>query len=340
MISSVARLSCRLLSQPKLQPSIWAVACLRTYISRAHPRPIPEFAIDKALDDLLKDVEMRKKSRQKKWEKNAPERARKGIVQDACSHPDETVEMALNLNLDPRKPGQALRGSVSLPHGTGKAINCVVFTNDEELQEKAIKAGALHAGGEALIDRIVAGEVSVDSFERSLGTNEMMSVLSKRAARLLGPRGLMPNAKTGTLVAPEDLLTTLETNVAGRDAPFRTEKAGIVHVPVGKGSFGLEKLLENTGAIMKAIYDVKPEAYGKAKKKAKGKAKAPSKNAKYLLSAFVSSTRGPGMKIDLRTVDPSSAFFLTSLDSLSGNGTDDKVPTAASEQATNSITTS
>lgn len=286
--------------------SLLRIGGLRSFQSRAHPRPPPEFGVWQALDTVLDDIERRRTKRDKKWIKNAPQRASKGITDTDCKHPDETIELALNLNLDPRKPGQALRGSVSLPHGTGKRLSCVVFTSDESIQQQALEAGALHAGGDELVDQIVDGTVSVDEFSRALGTPEVMPILSRKVARVLGPRGLMPNAKSGTLLAPELLLEALETQLAGREAAYRTDRAGIVHIPVGKGSFGAQKLVENVGQIMKVIFEVKPESYGKSK----GKKQKVAKNAKYLLKASVCSTQGPGVRLDLKTVDPSSPFFL------------------------------
>ena len=286
---------------------------MRSYVSRAHPQVKPVFAVNEALDDLLQDIQKRQRRRQRKWERNAksPEEL------EGRQHLDETVELAINLNLDPRKPGQALRGSISLPNGTGKTFNCIVFTDDDDLVQAALDAGAKHAGGTALMDAILAGEVAVDSLDRSLATANMMTTLSKKVARLLGPRGLMPNAKTGTLVQPDELLSALETQVAGREVQYRTEREGVVHVAVGKASFGPDKLLENIGAVMKEIFAVRPEQYGKGKKKNVGKA------ARYLLKAFVSSTQGPSFGLDPRTVDPNSPFFLTSVETGPGSGKED-----------------
>ena len=281
-----------------------AQGLVRSYISRAHPKPKPVFAVNEALDDLLKDIKEREKRRIRKMVRNgaSPEE-----INDRKPF-DETVELAINLNLDPRKPGQALRGSINLPNGTGKKFNCVVFTDDEDLVEAALKAGAKHAGGSDLMDSLLNGDVPVDRLDRSLATADMMTTLSKKVARLLGPRGLMPNAKTGTLVQPNELIPALETQVAGREVQYRTEREGVVHVAVGKASFGSEKLLENIGAVMTEIFVVKPEQYGKGKKKNVGRA------AKYLLKAFLSSTQGPSLGLDPRTVDPSSPFFLTSVE--------------------------
>lgn len=299
--------------------SVGLVLAQKTYVSRAHPKPIPEFPVPDALQSVLEDVERRRVLRQRKARRSiywatAEKPAR------TLSHPSETIELVVNLNLDPRKPGQALRGSVSLPHGTGKkGMNCVVFTSDEEAAAASLAAGALHAGGEALVDRIVAGEIPLESFQAALATPEIMPALTKKAARLLGPRGLMPNVKVGTLLQTvPDLLAAVETQLAGKEVVFRTEKEGIVHVAVGKDSFGMDKLLDNIGAVMKTIFDAKPDSYGKGKTKKsgkKGQAKS-TKQPKYLLRAGLSSTQGPGIRVDLRTVDPTSAFFLTRVDAL------------------------
>jgi large subunit ribosomal protein L1 len=306
-----ARFSATSLSKPTaVSCSIHTNALIRSYVSRAHPTVKPVYAINEALEDLLEDIQRRGRLRQRKWNRNATTPEEEATVQ-ARTHMDETVEIALNLNLDPRKPGQALRGSINLPNGTGKSFNCIVFTDDEELREAALAAGAAHAGGTALMDALLAGEVPVDSLDRSLATANLMPTLSKKVARLLGPRGLMPNAKTGTLVAPDALLGALATQVAGREVQYRTEREGVVHVPVGKASFGADKLLENMGAVLKEIYAVKPEQYGKGKKST---GKAAGKAAKYMLKAFVSSTQGPSVGVDVRTVDPNSPFFLTSVE--------------------------
>jgi len=275
------------------------------YHSRAHPKPIPEFAITDAISSLLDDVERRKRRRQRKMK-------RQGVAAEGKTHPDETVELALNLNLDPRKPGQALRGSIALPNGTGKKqIGCLVFTTDPEVADAAKKAGALYAGGESLIEEIVAGQIPIDSIERSLATQEIMSTLGKKVARILGPRGLMPNTKEGTLLPTgQQLLEMLDTQLAGKQVSYRTEKEGIVHVPVGKGSFGPEKLIENIGQVMKTVFEAKPENYGKKKKSGK----AVGKGTKYLLRASVSTTQGKGIRLDPRTVDPGSLFFLSKVE--------------------------
>lgn len=236
---------------------------------------------------------------------------------------DETIELALNLNLDPRKPGQALRGSCSLPHGTGKTVSVVVFTNDAELaksiQEQAGGGdegeggkGSVVAGGENLISDLADGTIPL-TFDRALATPEIMSSLAP-LARLLGPRGLMPNAKVGTIVPPSQMMDTIKQQQAGQ-IHYRTDKAGIVHAGVAKGSFDKNQIVENVQAFMNEMQEVKPESFGKGKKKGgggKGKSGGGggNKNAKYYLKAHVSSTQGKGVPVDLRTVDPTSTFFM------------------------------
>jgi large subunit ribosomal protein L1 len=315
----------------------------KTYVLQAHPRPIPEIAINQAMDDVLADIRLHRRHRATKFKRSverqssslsqvkavakeastssdadsdAPTSVSKTVSNAKCSHPDETMELSLNLNLDPRKPGQALRGSLSLPHGTGKIVRTIVFTNDVELQEAAMKQGALHAGGEALIEQVLQSEVPVDTFDRAVASSDMMPTLSKKVARLLGPRGLMPNAKVGTLVPAEELLAALETQLTGKELQFRTEMEGIVHLPVGKSSFSREKLLDNIGQVMKVIFENKPESFGKGKKLGSA-----SKGTKFLMKASLSSTQGIGVRLDLRTVDPTSAFFLKSVD---GDDEDDE----------------
>ena len=290
----------------------------RTYISRAHPKPRPEFAVPDALKMVYQDIERRKVKRQNREEyhmkKATPEKPGRKL-----NHPSETLELAIMLNLDPRKPGQSLRGSITLPHGTGKkGQNVIVLTKDEAICEAAKAGGAYHAGGESIIDKIVSGEIVVDSINSVLAMPDIMPTLSKKAARLLGPRGLMPNAKVGTIHNNiETLLASLESAVAGKEITYRTEKEGIVHVPIGKDTFPMPNLLDNIGTIMKTIMDAKPESYGKGKKKSsgkKGQAVSAKNQPKYLLRVTLSSTQSCGVRVDLRTIDPSSAFFLSTLD--------------------------
>jgi large subunit ribosomal protein L1 len=207
------------------------------------------------------------------------------------------------LNVDPRRAGQALRGSLRLPHGTGKTVSCLVFTNDADAAEKAKKAGHT-AGGEDLVDQIIAGDVTLDSFDRALATKDVLSQVQKQLARLLGPRGLMPNPKTNSVFdeAPA-MLDALDE--ASSTITYRTESAGILHFAIGKGSFERDQLLENMQKICQEVQDVKPEQYGKGKKK-----KKMGKNVKYWVRAHLTSTQGKGILMDLRTVDPTSPFFM------------------------------
>lgn len=216
---------------------------------------------------------------------------------------DETIELAINLNLDPRKPGQALRGSLRLPHGTGKSVKCLVFTSDADIVAKANSQGHM-AGGDDLLQQISKGEVLLDKYTRALATQEWISPIQKSLARVLGPRGLMPNPKTNTVFeTPADLWETLQEQ--SNTITYRTESDGILHFPVGKASFASEQLLENLQAIFQTVQDVKPENYGKGKKK-----KTMGKNVKYWLRASLSATQGKGIRVDLRTVDPTSPFFM------------------------------
>ena len=206
----------------------------------------------------------------------------------------------MNLNLDPRKPGQALRGALSLPHGSGKKVSCVVFTRDKDAAKAALEAGAAHAGGEELVENIANGTIPLD-FDRALATPDMQAALAQKLARTLGPRGLMPNAKLGTLVpSPEKLAEALKEQLAGQ-VQYRTDKTGIIHLGVGKGSFAPEQLLDNVRCVMNEIYEIKPDSFGKKKA---------SKNAKYFLRAHLTSTQGNSVRVDLRTVDPTSSFFM------------------------------
>lgn len=274
------------------------------YVSRAHPRPVSEHPVNDAIKIVLEGIEGRKENRVKKWERNAPKRQAKGLKDDGpYRNQDETVELALNLNLDPRRPGQALRGSLLLPHGTGKQIVCLVLTRDSDVAEKA-KSQGHHAGGDEMVERILSGDISLDTFQRALCTKDILSDVQKKAARLLGPRGLMPNAKTNTVF--DDGATLLDTlQEQSNTITYRTESSGIVHFPIGKGSFEKEKLLDNMQAICQTMQDLKPESYGRGKKK-----KKVGKNAKYWLRAHLTSTQGKGIRMDLRTVDPTSPFFM------------------------------
>ncbi len=222
---------------------------------------------------------------------------------------DETVELTLNLNVDPRRPGQALRGSLLLPHGTGKTVSCLVFTADPTTQQQAGQAGH-RAGGVDLIDQILQGSVSLDGYQRALATKDVMPTVQRQLARLLGPRGLMPNPKTNTVFDDgSSLLTSLREQ--SNTVTYRTDLNGILHFVVGKGSFAPEQLLENVQTICQTVQEIKPEQYGRSKKKKGGGKKKVGKNVKYWLRAHLTATQGKGsVRMDLRTVDPTSPFFM------------------------------
>ena len=187
---------------------------------------------------------------------------------------DETIELALNLNVDPRHAEQMVRGVVDLPHGTGKTVRVAVFAKGDKAEE-AKAAGADIVGAEDLADLIQKGQMD---FDRCIATPDMMPVVG-RLGKILGPRGLMPNPKLGT-VTP-DVAQAVTAAKAGQ-VEYRTEKAGIVHAGVGKASFTDENLLENARALLDAIAKAKPSAV----------------KGTYLQRVTLSSTMGPGVKID------------------------------------------
>ncbi len=215
------------------------------------------------------------------------------------------------MNVDPRRQGQALRGSLILPHGTGKSVSCLVFSSHPDVIQKAQEAGH-KAGGEELIDQILQGTQPLDAYQRALATKEVLPQVQKQLARLLGPRGLMPNPKTNTIFDDGDTLLQSLTEQANT-ITYRTDASGILHFVLGKGSFSSEKLLDNLQIICQTVQDIKPESYGKGKKKKSsggGKAKT-SKNVKYWLRAHLTATQGNGsIRMDLRSVDPTSPFFM------------------------------
>lgn len=308
--------------RPISEPSI-----IRGYKSRAHPRIRPTTPIIQAIDTLLIGMDERHVARTERWNKNKENRVEQRVAyfaargapgcptedevrDDAAKNEyrrmDETVELALQLNLDPRKPGQALRGSMALPHGNGKTFNVAVFTDDTTLAQQALERGAIAAGGASFIESIQTGNTSITSFDRTLATPEIMSQLSA-VARILGPRGLMPNPKLNTIVEHDELLESLDKQKSGMST-YRTDRSGIVRMGVGKGSFGKDKLLDNVREMMNEIQSVKPESFGKGKK---GQKKV-AKGTKYYLKAHLSSTQSRGsFLVDLRTIDPTSSFFMS-----------------------------
>jgi len=187
---------------------------------------------------------------------------------------DETVDLAVRLGVDPRHADQMVRGSVVLPHGTGKDVKVVVFAKGEK-EKEATDAGADFVGNDDLIEKIKGGWFG---FDRAVATPDMMGSVGK-IGKLLGPRGLMPNAKSGTVTF--DLTRAIQDLKAGK-IDFRVEKAGIVHVPMGKVSFGVDKIVQNMAAFFDTIMRLKPA----------------SSKGTYLKGIAISTTMGPGLKID------------------------------------------
>jgi large subunit ribosomal protein L1 len=192
---------------------------------------------------------------------------------------DETVEIAVRLGVDPKHSDQMVRGTVVLPHGLGKSKKVLVIAGAEK-QREASEAGADEVGGEEVVERIMAGW---QDFDAVVATPDMMRAVG-RLGKVLGPRGLMPNPKTGTVTL--DVTKAVQEIKAGK-VEFRVDKAGVVHAPIGKISFDADRLVANARALMETILKAKPSA-------AKGR---------YVKSVTMSSTMGPGVMIDTANVD-------------------------------------
>ena len=187
---------------------------------------------------------------------------------------DETLDIAVRLGVDPRHADQMIRGTVVLPNGLGKDVKVLVFAKGEK-EKEALDAGADFIGSEDVVEQIKGGWFG---FDKAVATPDMMGTVGK-LGRILGPRGLMPNAKTGTVTF--EIQRAVNELKAGK-IDFRVEKAGIVHAPVGKASFGVEKLAENARAFINKIIALRPSA---------------SKGT-YVKAISISTTMGPGIKID------------------------------------------
>ncbi len=188
---------------------------------------------------------------------------------------DESLEIAIKLGIDVTKADQNIRGMLSLPNGTGKTVRVAVFTVNSA--DDAKKAGADVVGGEELIEKVAGGEIN---FDRVIATPDMMPKMSK-IARILGPKGLMPNPKLGTVT--NNVAEAVKVAKAGQ-IEYRAEKKGIIHAGIGKMSFTTEQLVENATALVDQLKKVKPA----------------SSKGQYILGASVATTQGPGLKVDVR----------------------------------------
>lgn len=191
---------------------------------------------------------------------------------------DETVELSMNLGVDPRHADQLVRGMVSLPKGTGKSVRVAVFAKGDKANE-ATAAGADLVGAEELAEKVQGGEID---FDRCIATPDMMAVVG-RLGKILGPRGLMPNPKLGSVT--QDVAQAVQ-DAKGGQIEFRVEKAGVIHAGIGKASFSEADLIENIRALTDAVNKAKPSG-------AKGT---------YIKKIAVSSTMGPGIKLDVTSI--------------------------------------
>ncbi|MBI5237858.1 MAG: 50S ribosomal protein L1 [Deltaproteobacteria bacterium] len=198
----------------------------------------------------------------------------KVVPETVCAKFDETVEISGRLGVDPKHPEQMVRGTVVLPHGIGKKVRVLVFAKGEK-EAEAREVGADHVGAEELIEKVSKGWTDFDAV---VATPDIMGVVGK-LGKVLGPRGLMPNPKLGTVTF--DVRKAVSDLKAGK-VEFRVDKQGNIHVPVGKASFGSQKLKENFMALMEAIVKAKPA----------------SSKGTYLRSLFLSTTMGPSVRLD------------------------------------------
>jgi len=196
------------------------------------------------------------------------------VVSTARAKFDETVDAAIRLGVSPQHADQMVRGSVVLHNGLGKSVRVLVFAKGQK-EKEAFDAGADFVGGEEIIEKVSKGWLE---FDKAIATPDMMGLVSK-LGKILGPRGLMPNPKVGTVTF--DLEKAVKEIKAGK-VEFKVEKAGVVHIPVGKVSFGFDRLLENAKTLLEVILRAKP----------------PTSKGIYLRSIALSTTMGPGIKID------------------------------------------
>src|SRR5512135_77109 len=206
------------------------------------------------------------------------EEAVKFLKESSYTKFDETVDLALNLGVDPRKSEQMVRGTVVLPHGIGKKVRVLVFAKGEK-EKEALDAGADFVGAEDLVEKITKGWLD---FDKVVATPDIMGVVGK-LGKILGPRGLMPNPKLGTVTF--DVGKAVKEIKAGK-VEYKAEKAGVVQVPIGKVSFDEQKLIENARAIIESVNKAKPS----------------TSKGKYVKKLSISSTMGPGLKVDPSSV--------------------------------------
>lgn len=200
------------------------------------------------------------------------------IKQTASAKFDESVDISMNLGVDPRQADQMIRGSVELPHGTGKAVQVLVFAKGEKATE-ATEAGADFVGAEELIEKIKGGWMN---FDRVVATPDMMGQVGK-IGKLLGPRGLMPNPKVGTVTMD---VGRAVTSIKAGQVEFRVDKAGILHVPVGRASFDEAKLEENISNLVETVRRMRPS----------------SSKGTYMKNITLNTTMGPGIQLDINAL--------------------------------------
>ena len=206
-----------------------------------------------------------------------------GVVKSVASAKfDESIDLAVRLGVNPKHADQMVRGALVLPHGTGRTVRVAVFARGEK-EKAALDAGADLVGGEDLAQKISEGNIE---FDRVIATPDMMGIVGK-LGRVLGPRGLMPNPKVGTVTM--DVARAVQEAKAGK-VEYRVDKAGVVHCRIGRSSFAAEKLVDNGKALLQDLLAKKP----------------PSAKGVYVRSVGISSTMGPGVKIDPATVDTST----------------------------------
>ncbi|MDA7705165.1 50S ribosomal protein L1 [Rickettsiales bacterium] len=193
---------------------------------------------------------------------------------------NESVDIAVTLGIDPKQSNQMVKGSIMLPHGSGKSYKILVLTADKEAQKSALDVGATYAGDEEMIEKIVGGFAD---FDICITTPDYMPKVSK-AARKLGPRGLMPNAKNGTVT---DNINKAVTDGLKGKVNFRNDKYGIIHSLVGKVSFSKDNLLENINVVLKSISELKPE----------------NSKGKFIKKLFINSTMGKSFEVDVNSLN-------------------------------------